>query len=52
MVNLLQNKDELLEWTVPVFKCNQKKRKGDMKNIVWNLSVESMVHSIQQEYEN
>ena len=34
------------------FQVQSKKRKGDMKNTVWNLSVESIVHSIQQEHEN
>ena len=32
VTNFLGNKDELLEWTVPGFKCDQKKRKGNMES--------------------
>ena len=31
MFDLLRNKDELLEWTVPAFKCDQKKEKEAWK---------------------
>ena len=30
MIDILRNKDESLKWTVPAFKCDQSKRKGNM----------------------
>ena len=46
MINILRNKDESLERTVPAFKCGQYKRKGNMESIVWKFTTESIVHSI------
>ena len=46
MIDLLQNKDELLEWIVPAFKCDQQKRMGNMESTVWKFTMESIVHSI------
>ena len=32
MIDLLRNKDELTEWAVSAFKCDQQKGKGNMEN--------------------
>ena len=53
MASLIQNKDEMLDWTPPAFKCDQqKKRKACMESTVWKHTVESVVHSIWKEYGN
>ena len=45
MIDLLRNKDESRQWTVPAFKC-------DVESRVWKLKMEIMVHSIQKEHVN
>ena len=52
MIDLLRNKDEMLEWTIPAFKCDQEKRKGYTESTVWKFTMESIVHSIWKEYRN
>ena len=52
MIDLIQNKVEMLDWTAPALKCDQQKRKRNMENKVWEHMVESKVHSIWKEYEN
>ena len=52
MIELLWSKNELVEWTVPAFKCDQSNRKGNMESIVLKFTMESIVHSIWKEYGN
>ena len=52
MIDLLRIKDKSLEWTVPVLKCNQLKRKGNKESTVWKFTMESIVQSIWKEYGN
>ena len=52
MVSLIQNKDEMLDWIPPTFKCDQQKTKRCMESTVWKHTVESIVHSIWKEYGN
>ena len=46
MIDLLRNKDESLKWTVPAFKCDQLKRKGNLEYTARKFTIESIVHSI------
>ena len=52
MIEFIQNKVEMNDWTAPALKCDQQNRKGNMENKVWKYMVESIVHSIWKEYEN
>ena len=50
MIDILRNKDE--SWTVPVFNCDQYKRKENMESREWKFTMESTVLSIWKEYGN
>ena len=43
MIDILPNKDESLEWTVPSFRCDQQKGKGNMESTVSKCTMESIV---------